>query len=84
MERKRLLLVLLDLGVMPLQTRTKLQQTLNGVLDCCKLKFAFIKPSFPILSDLKTLYPNILYLELFINFSVVSATSPLMATVSDT
>ena len=80
MERKRLLLVLLGLGVMSLQTRTKLQQTLNGVLDSCKLKFAFIKRSFPILSD----YQKILYLELFINFSVVSAISPLMATVSDT
>ena len=40
-ERKHLLLVLPYLGVISLQTRTKLQQTLKGVLNCCKLKFVF-------------------------------------------
>ena len=81
-ERKRLLLVLPYLGVISLQTRTKLQHLIKGVLNCCKLEN--VKPSFPILSDVKTLYLKILYLELFINFGVASAMSPIMARVSDT
>ena len=40
-ERKRLLLVLQYLGVISLQTRTKLQQAIKGVLNCCKLEIAF-------------------------------------------
>ena len=40
-ERKRLLLVLPYLGVISLQTRTKLQQAIKGVLNCCKLEIAF-------------------------------------------
>ena len=40
-ERKRLLLGLLYLGVISLQTRTKLQQAFKGVLNCCKLEIAF-------------------------------------------
>ena len=40
-ERKRLLLVLPYLGVIFLQTRTKQQQALKGVLNCCKLEIAF-------------------------------------------
>ena len=40
-EKKRLLLVLPYLGIIYLQTRTKLQQTLKGVLNCCKLETAF-------------------------------------------
>ena len=46
--------------------------------------FLNIKQSFPILSVTKTLYPKTLYLVLFINFSVVSAMSPIMVKVSDT
>ena len=77
-ERKHLLLVLLYLS---LQTRTKLQQAIKAVLTCCKLEILLnVKPSFLILSDLKTLYPKILYLQLFINFSVAS----IMTRVSDT
>ena len=77
-EKKRLLLVLPYLGVISLQTRTKLQQAIKGVLNCCKLEILLnVKPSFSILSDLKTLYPKILYLKLFINFSVASAVSPI-------
>ena len=41
MERKRLLLVLPYLGVISLQTRTKLQQAIKGVLNCCKLEIDF-------------------------------------------
>ena len=41
------------------------------------------KQGFSILSVTKTLYPEILYLVLLINFSVVSAMSPIMVTVSD-
>ena len=40
-ERKHLLLVLLYLGVISLQTRTKLPQAIKGVLNCCKLEIAF-------------------------------------------
>ena len=36
-EKKRLLLVLPYLGIISLQNRTKLQQALKGVLNCCKL-----------------------------------------------
>ena len=40
-EKKRLLLVLPYLGIISLQTRTKLQQELKGVLNCCKLEIVF-------------------------------------------
>ena len=40
-EKKRLLLVLPYLGLISLQTRTKLQQALKGVLNCCKLEIVF-------------------------------------------
>ena len=40
-ERKRLLLVLPYLGAISLQTRNKLQQTIKGVLNHCKLGIAF-------------------------------------------
>ena len=83
-EKKRLLLVLPYLGIISLQTRTKLQQTLKVVLNCCKLEIVFkTKQGFPILPVTKTLYPKTLYLVLFISFSVVSAMSPIMVKVSD-
>ena len=41
MERKRLVLVLPYLRVISLQTRTKLQQALKGVLHFCKIGIAF-------------------------------------------
>ena len=40
-EKKRLLLVLPYLGIISLQNRTKLQQALKGVLNCCKLEIVF-------------------------------------------
>ena len=40
-ERKPLLLVLLYLGFISLQTRTKLQKSIEGVLNCCKLQVIF-------------------------------------------
>ena len=40
-KKKRLLLVLPYLGIISLQTRTKLQQALKGVLNCCKLEIVF-------------------------------------------
>ena len=40
-EKKYLLLVLPYLGITYLQTRTKLQRALKGVLKCCKLKIVF-------------------------------------------
>ena len=77
-EKKRLLLVFPYLGIIPLQSRTKLKQALN----CCKLEI--VKQGFPILSITRTLYPKTLYLVLFINFSVASAMSPIMAKVLNT
>ena len=40
-EKKYLLLVLSYLGIISLQTRTKLQQALKGVLNSCKLEIVF-------------------------------------------
>ena len=40
MGRKRLLLVLPYLGLVSLETKTKLQQAIKGVLNCCKLEIA--------------------------------------------
>ena len=40
-EKKPLLLVFPYLGIISLQTRTKLQQTIKGVLNCCKLEIVF-------------------------------------------
>ena len=40
-EKKRLLLVLPYLGIISLQNRTKLQQALKRVLNCCKLEIVF-------------------------------------------
>ena len=40
-EKKRLLLVLPYLGIISLQTRTKLQQALKSALNCCKLEIIF-------------------------------------------
>ena len=85
-ERNRLLLVLRYLEAMSLQTRTKLHQAFKGVLHCRKQEIALemSNQAFQILSDLKSLYPKILCLKLVINFSVVSAVSPIMVRVSDT
>ena len=40
-ERKCLPLVLPHLGVISLQTMTKLQQTIKGISNCCKLEITF-------------------------------------------
>ena len=40
-EEKPLLLVLPYLGTISLQTRTKLQKSIKGVLSCCKLQVIF-------------------------------------------
>ena len=40
-EKKSFLLLLPYLGIISLQTRTKLQQILKGVLNCCKLETDF-------------------------------------------
>ena len=40
-EKKPLLLVLLYLGSISLQTRTKLEKSLKNILKCCKLKILF-------------------------------------------
>ena len=40
-KKKCLFLVLPCLGIISLRTRTKIQQVLKGVLNCCKLEIAF-------------------------------------------
>ena len=40
-EEEPLLLVLPYIGIISLKTRTKLQQALKGVLNCCKLEIVF-------------------------------------------
>ena len=39
--KKTLLLVLLYIGTLSLQTRTKLRKSLKGILNCCKLQIVF-------------------------------------------
>ena len=77
-ERKHLLLVLPYLGVIELQTRTKLQQAIKGVLNWCKLEIAF-KCQTKLSNSLwfKDPIPKDLFLDLFINFSVASVLSPI-------
>ena len=79
-EKKHLLLVFPYLGITSLQTRTKLQQALKGVLNCCKLEIVFkcqtrLSHSFcykdPIPKDLIS----------GVVVSVVSAMSPIMVKV---
>ena len=41
MEKKCLLLVLPNLGIISSKTKTKLQKALKSVLNCCKLEIAF-------------------------------------------
>ena len=84
-EKKRLLVVLPHLGIISLQTRTKLQKTLKGVLNCCKLEIVLnAKQGIAILSVTKTLYSKTSCLVLFTNLSVVFAMSPIMVKVLDT
>ena len=40
-EKKPLILVLLYLGSMSLQTRTKLKKSLKNIFNCCKLQIVF-------------------------------------------
>ena len=58
------------LRIIYFQTRTKLQQAVQGVLNCNK-RFYNVKQGFPIYSVAKTLYLTTLYLYFFINFSLV-------------
>ena len=75
---KYLLLILPYLGIISLQTRTKLQQAPKSVLNCCKLEIVFKCQSFTILSITKSPYPKTLYLVFIINFSVPSAMNLIM------
>ena len=81
-EKKLLLLVYPCLGIISLQTRTKLQQALKGVLNCCKLKTAF-KCQTRLSNSFCYKDPKNLYLVLFINFCVFTAMSPIMTKVLD-
>ena len=59
--------------------------TILAFRNCCKLEIAFkYQTRLSDFSDLKTLYPRFLYLELFISFIIVSASSPVMVRVSGT
>ena len=86
MEKKRLLLVLPYLGMISLQNRTKLQQTLKGVLNYWKLEITFkcqtrLSNSFHYKSPIpKDLISGVVYKF----HCAVSAMSPIMVKILDT
>ena len=60
-EKKHLWLVLSSLGTKSLQTRTKLQKSIKGLLNCCKLKGFFLRlKKTVIIFPLKNLFPKFL------------------------
>ena len=83
-EKKPLRLVLPYLGNISLQTRTKLQKTIKGVLNCCKLQVILkVKINFVIIFTLKTLFPKFLHQVWFISFSVDYTMNPITENVLD-
>ena len=77
-------LVLPYLGTISLQTRTKLQKSIKGVLNCCKLQ-VILKSQInsAIIFALKTLFPKFLHQVRFTSFSVDYAMNPIMENVSE-
>ena len=55
-EKKSLQLVLPDLGNISLQTRSRLQKSIKGVLNCCKLQVTF-KSQNKLCNTSKTQFP---------------------------
>ena len=81
-ERKCLLLSLLYLGVISLQTRTKLQQAFKGVLNCCKLETAFkCQTKLSNLFRFKDPIPKNLISGVVYKFQCGLCMSPIMASV---
>ena len=77
--KKTLFLVLPYLGLLSLQTRTKLRKSLKSILSCCKLQIVFksqnkLAKAF----RFKDRIPKELNLVPSINFSVDSAMNPIM------
>ena len=84
-EKKPLRLVLPYLGNISLQTRTKLQKSIKGVLNCCKLQVIF-KSQNKLCNNfryIKTLFPKFLHQVWFINFSVDYAMNSITENVLD-
>ena len=81
-EKKLLVLVFPYLGSISLQTRTKLKKSLKNILNCCKLQLVF-KNKTRLGNNFisRIVFPNILLLVSFTNFSVDSAMSPTMLNV---
>ena len=70
-EKKRLRLVLPYWGTISLQTRTKLQKSIKGVLTAVNYRlFLKVKINSVIISAFKTPFPKLLHQVWFISFSV--------------
>ena len=85
MKKKRVLLLILPyLGIISWQTRTKLQKALKGVLNCCKQEIVF-KCQTKLFNSFS--YKDPIRKDLIsggVNFSGVSAMSPIMVKATDT
>ena len=80
--KKPLVLVLPFLGSISLRTRTKLQKSLNNILNCFKLQIVFKNNTrLGTTFILRIRFQKILLLVSFINVSVDSAMSPIMVNV---
>ena len=83
--KKTLFIVLLYLGQLSLQTRTKLRKSLKGILNCCKLLIV-LKSQNKLVKDFR--FKDRIHKELtsgvVINFSVDSAMNPVMVNAQGT
>ena len=85
MPKKTLFIVLLYLGQLSLQTRTKLRKSLKGILNCCKLKIVFKSQNkLAKASRFKDRIHEKLTSGVVINFSVDSAMNPIMVNAQGT
>ena len=83
--KKTLFIVLLYLGQLSLQTRTKLRKSLKGILNCCKLQIV-LKSQNKLAKAFR--FKDSIHKELtsgvVINFSVDSAMNPVMVNAQGT
>ena len=83
--KKTLFIVLLYLGQLSLQTRTKLRKSLKGILNCCKLLIV-LKSQNKLVKDFR--FKDRIHKELtsgvVINFSVDSPMNPIMVNAQGT
>ena len=83
-EKKPLRLVLPYLGYISLQTRTKLQTSIKGVINCCKLQVIFKSQNkLCNIFRFKDLFPKYSHQVWFISFSVDYAMNPITENAFD-